>query len=477
MKKIPLSRLLSLCVAGTLLVIPLAPGQGPLTPPGAPAPTMKTLDQIAPPGTAINSANTPGDATAVFVINGPGTYYLTGNVGVSVAKSCILINSANVTLDLNGFELVNFGAGFVAITDGGAIQGNITIRNGSIRGWTGTGVDISHSFDSIVSGLIVTDNGGVGLSLGDASVVRDCMSRNNGSDNFRTGFNANITHCTAVGSATGNGFTVGSDSAISNCVANFNKLSGIQCNYGCSISQCTANENSDHGVLASVNCRVADCLASLNGGAATLSAIEVGFAGTITNCTASNNAAQYAILAGGGSVVIHCSASGNTSSQAVSAGIRADECTVKDCNACFNSTSNATISNSTGMGICAFDENALIENCTCGDNAADGIQVANRSVVLNNLSGSNGGAGVHATGTANRIEGNQVTSNNPGILVDTSVNLILRNTARANGSANYVIAINNRVAAIVIPTLNAAPINGNTGGFAFGTDASANIAY
>src|SRR5690606_28049177 len=40
---------------------------GPLNPPAAPNPTMKTLDQIEP-RTAINSVNTPGDADSVFRI-------------------------------------------------------------------------------------------------------------------------------------------------------------------------------------------------------------------------------------------------------------------------------------------------------------------------------------------------------------------------------------------------------------------------
>ena len=67
--------------------------QGPLTPPGAPAPTMKTLDQIEP-RIAIQ--------TLPFTINGPGSYYLarnlTGAEGITIAVS-------NVTLDLNGYVL------------------------------------------------------------------------------------------------------------------------------------------------------------------------------------------------------------------------------------------------------------------------------------------------------------------------------------------------------------------------------------
>ena len=48
--------------------------QGPLTPPGAPAPTMKSLDQVEP-RIAVNSTNTPGGADSLYKITQPGSYY------------------------------------------------------------------------------------------------------------------------------------------------------------------------------------------------------------------------------------------------------------------------------------------------------------------------------------------------------------------------------------------------------------------
>src|SRR5262245_25481316 len=71
--------------------------QGALTPPGAPAPTMKTLAQIEP-RTPISSAP--------FTISSPGSYYLTTNVTVSTGDA-ITITVNNVTLDLNGFTIAS----------------------------------------------------------------------------------------------------------------------------------------------------------------------------------------------------------------------------------------------------------------------------------------------------------------------------------------------------------------------------------
>ena len=71
-------------VLGLLLQpVSILHAQGPLTPPGAPTPTMKTLDQIEP-RKEVNATNTPGDATNLFIISTGGSYYLGGNItGVS----------------------------------------------------------------------------------------------------------------------------------------------------------------------------------------------------------------------------------------------------------------------------------------------------------------------------------------------------------------------------------------------------------
>jgi len=162
--------------------------QGSLTPPGAPAPTMKTLAQI--------EARTP-ISSAPFTISVPGSYYLTTNLTVS-SGDAITIAASGVTLDLNGFTL----SSTANPADGYGVRLNvslsdITIANGHIRGgvtnnagtYGGPGFQYGIAFFSeaplstrvvgvTVSGCLYY---GIYLSLGYSTVVESCTVRTVGS--------------------------------------------------------------------------------------------------------------------------------------------------------------------------------------------------------------------------------------------------------------------------------------------------------
>jgi hypothetical protein len=99
--------------------------QGSLTPPGAPAPTMKTLAQI--------EARSP-ISSAPITITEPGSYYLTTNLNVT-SGDAITIAINGVALDLNGFTIsstANPAAGTgVLLTSS---RRNVIVSNGFIRG-------------------------------------------------------------------------------------------------------------------------------------------------------------------------------------------------------------------------------------------------------------------------------------------------------------------------------------------------------
>src|SRR2546423_12078919 len=112
--------------------------QGNLTPPGPPGPTMKKLDEVEP-RTNLQATPAPAGVDTTnpnyhFVINQPGSYYLSANLGVTKTNG-IQINADVVTLDLNGFQIARAsGTGGDGIQISDAAH-RLTLFNGSIKGF------------------------------------------------------------------------------------------------------------------------------------------------------------------------------------------------------------------------------------------------------------------------------------------------------------------------------------------------------
>ncbi|MDB6023218.1 MAG: Parallel beta-helix repeat [Pedosphaera sp.] len=278
--------------------------QGPLTPPGAPTSSMKSLDQIEA-RTIVNAANTPGDATNTFIISAPGSYYLTGNLTGDSGKHGISIQANDVTLDLNGFALIGGGGGAFRGVNVPLAQKNFSIRNGTVRGWTDGGVRTDVAINTLAEKLRLSDNlGATGLVIGNGA-ARDCVSAGNATG-FVVGNGAQIKDCSATANTTG--FSAGDRSHVNNCIATINTSTGFSCTSFVTLVDCTSSRNAGVGISVQGNCNVTRCNASRND----VDGLTTGPGCTVAGCTAGNNG-YNGISVDTGSTVQNCTARVNGS--------------------------------------------------------------------------------------------------------------------------------------------------------------------
>jgi parallel beta-helix repeat protein len=240
-----------------------------------------------------------------------------------------------------------------------------------------------------------------------AVTVRNGVVRDWAEDGLRL---LTCTQCQVVEiRATGNGDTgvvMGVDALVSDTVSSDNGFNGINVGKNSVIRSCIASSNDMRGINAGEGSTVSDCTASENG--------------------------QYGIRLSDGGVIVNCSANHNDDA-GISCGLGA---VVQGCRAQRNA----------GVGISVGNQGAVLD-CVSLSNDSHGINVNNGVLVRGNRVIGNGygtgvGAGIHALVSGNRIEDNLVGSNDYGIQVDGTDNLIVRNHAVDNDT-NFVIGTGN----------------------------------
>jgi hypothetical protein len=270
-------RTFALPVAVALIAASPALAQGPLNPPGGPAPTMKSLDEInAKIEQAIGKVDQVDAkvekripiSSLPFTITAPGSYYLTGNLTHTGTGNGITVESDQVTIDLMGFTLANStpGTGFGIFVAGGAsFRRYVTVKNGFVSGWQfglnlggrgfrvdGVTVSANQTGISCASTCVVVDtvavaNTGTGISVAADGVVLRSVARENGGNGISTVNAGLVAHCTSRDNG-GFGIGVGESSTVQQCAVFDNASNGISATNGCTVARNTVRSGGANGV-------------------------------------------------------------------------------------------------------------------------------------------------------------------------------------------------------------------------------------
>ncbi len=339
----PTLALLTFGAIALTAAIGLVVAMGPLNPPAGPvASTYKTLTEVEP-RTAINATNTPGDASTLFKITTSGSYYLTGNITGVAGKHGITIVAGNVTINLNGYELIGpTGAGALdGILGGSNGQLNLAILNGTIRNWSGNGINLQYlsAQNFRIEGILTNANGGNGLALSNSGMVKNCSGWNNSGSGINaqngvtiTGCSMNNNHLNGIVTLSGctiaecsawnnfvDGVIAGSGSSVVNCTTYDNGGNGISASDGCTITGCTSRKNTLDGIRCPGQCIIRDNTCSINGTSGDGAGVHAtGSQNRIegNNCAGADRGID---VDGVGNVIIKNTCSGNTSNWEIAA--------------------------------------------------------------------------------------------------------------------------------------------------------------
>jgi hypothetical protein len=376
------------------LQIPSVHAQGSLTPPGAPAPMMKSLSQIEPRAPI---------SSLPFNITNAGSYYLTTNLTGVSGQEGVSVSCGNVTVDLNGFALLGVSGSLSGIYFAGSgTYTNVTVRNGTISDWGGSGVDaysVGYPRNLVFENLTLSANGGDGIQTEASSIVRDCLVMNNNSDGI---------------------YSAGGE--INRCLARANGNNGIEAD-NCAVCDCEARNNLDYGLL--LNQSSATDSESLSNG---FDGIYIIQSSRVTGCQSQGN--------------------GNNGITALSTG-SPDE--VLDCRVCGNFATGISLS-----------ESGVVSGNYVANNEFGIVMNASGSEITGNNCYSNTYTAIFLTGTGNRIDNNNlvVPGGSIGIFFNGSSstnNLVIRNSVTGNSFGNYSLSAGNDVGPIGNASTNTSP--------------------
>lgn len=441
---------------------------------------MKTLDQVEP------RTPIPGGNVAP-TISASGSYYLSGNL-----YRTLTISASNVTLDLMGFTIDPSSGGAIMI---GSSLKNLTVRNGILTG-AEIGIDARslRESNSRFEKLTVSACSDIGLYIGSGCIVEDCVV--NACGNYGI-FSSNdgkleVRNCRITGTTLNGVVSAGGSRIIGNTIegsgANGLRLIGTN-SYVIGNIVIGNVDNYDFAQGNQLNLLLGEIPEALDWPcsvkfAGTLNTTQTGTNGiTVTADDVTIDMAGHALVGPGANSGSGIYQAGHYRNLRVFNG-KVVEWRGDGTGGVFVFGSSVHLSDmqvtTNNSGIVAGGNSTLSE-CASLHNTGDGIQITQNSRIVGCICSNNGfsfadnSAGIHATLSKNRIEGNTCTGSDRGIDVDSVGNFIARNTC-SNNALNWDVVAGN--VCLVVNATTAGAISGNSGGAAPGsTDPNANFTY
>ncbi|MEO1084455.1 MAG: right-handed parallel beta-helix repeat-containing protein [Acidobacteriota bacterium] len=204
------------------------------------------INQTAALAGGVSAGDTPGYPVT---ISESGSYRLTGNLTVTGSTSLegIDVTTAGVTIDLNGFAITGPGSGTGHGIFGDINAQRVTVLNGSVTKMGGEGIWLFGA-GSQIRGVKVFENGGVGVRMGNQSLVESCSAWDNGEDGLLVSEGGIIRDSTAERNGR-EGLVGGAGCVLVNNTTLNNDSDGIVGTVGCLIKANTSRGNTGFGLV------------------------------------------------------------------------------------------------------------------------------------------------------------------------------------------------------------------------------------
>lgn len=408
-------------------------------------------EPLAPPGGSVQATGATQIFELPFTIVEPGSYRLARDIVMTAPGTGIDIQASGVTLDLGGHVLDGDNVGGDAIFSNST--NDVTIRNGSIANWLGSGV-IGPTSPIVVEDMQFRMMGGNAIALFFSSAqVRRCAVESVSVNGVAVG-EGSLVENVLVDSATFVGFAINSDVTLRSCHAKSCGDVGFNANARCTFVSCTSFEN-QFGMELGEGSLVDSCDVSFNAsgglrsGAHSVLLNVLSKSNTDTVATASvSTEAPFVAEAGAvlpwlGLVAEQDQAQGGGTGPdrgVMGAGVGLEVgigSIVRGCNVRFNFTDGIVAGDDSVVVDCVSYRNfstgilagadVQVLSCTSNENGSDGILTGDDCVVRHSVSNTNQGSGIvlvddgtaeHCMARGNVLDG--IASSGSGVRIDSN---------------------------------------------------------